>query len=137
MDNLNRDPARYDDAQAFRPERFLGDDLEALVSARQRDYWKRDHVNYGFGRRMCPGTSLSPYFILPLFRIIHIKLLQKAIQVAENSLFIQISRYLWAFNITPRPGEPPLDMADWQGEWRLYWRMNHNIMLTSFFLSSM
>ncbi|PON29945.1 cytochrome P450-like-31 [Trichoderma gamsii] len=91
LDNLHRDPARYDDAESFRPERFLGDDLEALVSARQRDYRKRDHVNYGFGRRMCPG-----------------------IQVAENSLFMQVSRYLWAFNITPKPGEPPLDMADWQ-----------------------
>lgn len=67
LENLNRDPARYDDPQAFRPERFLGDDLEALVSARQRDYWKRDHVNYGFGRRMCPG--MSPFSITTLFSL--------------------------------------------------------------------
>lgn len=79
MDNLNRDPARYDDAQAFRPERFLGDDLEALVSARQRDYWKRDHVNYGFGRRMCPGMSLSPYFLSCLcFELFQLNFLQKS-----------------------------------------------------------
>ncbi|KAL6909173.1 cytochrome P450 [Trichoderma evansii] len=91
QESLHHDPKRYDNAEAFQPERFLGDDLDSLVSARQRDYWKRDHVDYGFGRRMCPG-----------------------IQVAENSLFIQISRYLWAFNITPKPGEPPLDMDDWQ-----------------------
>ncbi|UKZ63824.1 uncharacterized protein TrAtP1_005047 [Trichoderma atroviride] len=84
-DNLNRDRTRYDDADTFRPERFLGDDMESHMSARQTDYRKRDHVNYGFGRR---------------------------IQVAENSLFIQITRFLWAFDTTPRPGEPPLDMLD-------------------------
>jgi cytochrome P450 len=61
LDNIHRDPARYDDPDIFQPERFLGDDLEAIVSARLRDYWKRDHANYGFGRRMCPGVSLFPY----------------------------------------------------------------------------
>ncbi|KAH8125250.1 hypothetical protein FP744_10005524 [Trichoderma asperellum] len=88
-DNLTRDRTRYDDVKAFQPERFLGDDLEAHLSARQSDFRKRDHVNYGFGRRMCPG-----------------------IQVAENSLFIQISRFLWAFDTMPKPGAPPLDMTD-------------------------
>lgn len=35
----------------------------------------------------------------------------QGIYVAENSLFIQESRYLWAFNIIPRAGEPPLSMT--------------------------
>ncbi|PKK44795.1 hypothetical protein CI102_11930 [Trichoderma harzianum] len=88
-DNLHHDPLRYDNADKFQPERFLGDELDAFASAKHPDYLKRDHINYGFGRRLCQG-----------------------IYVAENSLFIQVSRYLWAFNITPRAGEPPLSMAD-------------------------
>ncbi|KAM0252370.1 hypothetical protein ACHAQJ_007753 [Trichoderma viride] len=88
-DMLHRDPTRYDNVEVFEPERFLGDELDALVSAKQQDHLKRDHINYGFGRRLCQG-----------------------IHVAENSLFIQISRYLWAFNTTPKPGAPPLNMAD-------------------------
>ncbi|UKZ51201.1 hypothetical protein TrVGV298_004957 [Trichoderma virens] len=90
-DNLHRDPSRYENGDEFQPERFLGDELDALSSAKHPDYLKRDHINYGFGRRLCQG-----------------------IYVAENSLFIQASRYLWAFNITPRAGEPPLSMADVQ-----------------------
>lgn len=107
MDNLNRDPARYDDAQAFRPERFLGDDLEALVSARQRDYWKRDHVNYGFGRRMCPGMSLSPYFILPLFRIIPVKLFTKKPYKSQKTRFSYKSPVIYG-PLTLRPGRESL-----------------------------
>ncbi|KAL7935119.1 cytochrome P450 [Trichoderma chlorosporum] len=88
-DNLHHDAARYENADEFQPERFLDDELDAASSANHPDYLKRDHINYGFGRRLCQG-----------------------IYVAENSLFIQASRYLWAFNITPRAGEPPLRIAD-------------------------
>lgn len=57
-DSLHRDLTLYDNPEAFLPERYLGDDVDAFVSARQNDYRKRDHINYGFGRRMCPGMSL-------------------------------------------------------------------------------
>ncbi|RFU75721.1 cytochrome p450-like-31 [Trichoderma arundinaceum] len=50
---LHRDPERYDDADKFMPERYLGDDLSAYNSSKQPDYLKRDHINYGFGRRLC------------------------------------------------------------------------------------
>ncbi|RFU79734.1 cytochrome p450-like-31 [Trichoderma arundinaceum] len=86
---LVRDPERYDDPDNFRPERFLGDDLDAFTSAKQSDFHKRDHINYGWGRRLCQG-----------------------IHVAENSLYMQVSRLLWAFDIRPQPGEPPLDLSD-------------------------
>ncbi|KAL7920962.1 cytochrome P450 [Trichoderma austrokoningii] len=91
-DNLGRDRTRYDDVDAYLPERFLGDNLESHLSARQIDFYKRDNVNYAFGRRMCPGMA--------------------RIHVAENSLNIQISRFLRAFDTTPKLGAPPLDMAD-------------------------
>lgn len=84
---LSRDSDRYSAPDIFQPDRFLGDDLNASISAQQADYHKRDHFHYGFGRRLCQG-----------------------IFVAEASLFIFISRTLWGFDIGPLKGEPPLDM---------------------------
>lgn len=84
---LSRDSDRYEKADEFLPERFLGDDLDASASALHPDHNKRDHFHYGFGRRLCQG-----------------------IFVAEASLFIVVSRTLWGFDIKPREGEPRLDM---------------------------
>jgi cytochrome P450 len=61
IDELHRASERYDDADRFEPERYLGDDLDAYSSAKQSDYMKRDHCNYGFGRRICAGT-ISYFF---------------------------------------------------------------------------
>lgn len=89
---LSRDPERYADPDAFAPERFLGDDLDAFTSAKQGDFLKRDHINYGWGRRLCQGIHL-----------------------AENSLYMQVSRVLWAFDIATIPGEPPLNIHEKDG----------------------
>lgn len=89
---LSRDKQRYQNPDLFDPARFLGDDLDASASALHPDYEKRDHFHYGFGRRLCQG-----------------------IFVAEASLFIVISRVLWAFDISPVEGGPPLDMDDKMG----------------------
>jgi hypothetical protein len=43
------------------------------------DPYERDHFTYGAGRRACPG-----------------------IHVAERSLYINISRVLWGFNISKK-----------------------------------
>lgn len=45
------------------------------------DAYDRDHFTYGAGRRVCPG-----------------------VHVAERSLFINIVRVLWAFNISKKKG---------------------------------
>ncbi|KAJ5088543.1 cytochrome P450 [Penicillium angulare] len=86
LTNLSRDSDRYEQADYFLPERFLGDDLDASSSALHPDWRVRDHFHYGFGRRLCQG-----------------------IFVAEASLYIVVSRLLWGFNITPIEGEE-LDM---------------------------
>ncbi|KAI9792802.1 MAG: hypothetical protein M1816_001534 [Peltula sp. TS41687] len=78
---LNRDPDSYVNPDRFDPDRFRDDHLDAAASAVRKDYLKRDHYQYGFGRRLCPG-----------------------INIAEASLYIVISRVLWAFDIRSRPG---------------------------------
>jgi hypothetical protein len=64
------------------PERFLGYDLPAASYVNIADPNERDHFSYGAGRRICPG-----------------------IHVAEKSLFLNIARVLWAFNITKKVDE--------------------------------
>ncbi|KAL8704536.1 MAG: hypothetical protein Q9201_002310 [Fulgogasparrea decipioides] len=80
---LHQDTELYPNADNFEPDRFRSHDLSSAASAVHPDYHQRDHFNYGFGRRLCPG-----------------------IHVAEQSLFIVVSRVLWAFDIREKPGFP-------------------------------
>ncbi|CAZ82488.1 unnamed protein product [Tuber melanosporum] len=64
----------FKDSHDFIPERYLG----SGKIDRMEPYPHRDgHSAFGWGRRICPGK-----------------------QLAENSLFITITRVLWAFNIS-------------------------------------
>ena len=81
--SMMRSPERYADPDKFEPERFLGDDLDSAASARSADWEKRDHIHFGWGRRLCPG-----------------------IHVADICIFTAVSRILWGFTIRPRHGVP-------------------------------
>lgn len=50
--------------------------LSAAEYINAKDAYDRDHFTYGAGRRVCPG-----------------------VHVAEKSLYINIARVLWGFNI--------------------------------------
>jgi cytochrome P450 len=63
------------------PERFLTYDLPAAAYLNIADPNQRDHWSYGAGRRVCPG-----------------------VHVAEKSLYLNIARVLWAFNISKKRG---------------------------------
>jgi cytochrome P450 len=75
------EPEKVDTAQKililkFEPKRFLNHKLGAAEYAAMADVELRDHFAYGGGRRICPG-----------------------LHVAEQSLFVNISRLLWGFNL--------------------------------------
>ncbi|KFY21112.1 hypothetical protein V491_03152 [Pseudogymnoascus sp. VKM F-3775] len=76
---INMDPVRFPNPRQFQPERYAEDFQSLGESAANPDASKRDQFTFGAGRRICPG-----------------------IHVAERSLFIAISRILWAFDIKPR-----------------------------------
>ncbi|KAK5017381.1 hypothetical protein LTR60_001962, partial [Cryomyces antarcticus] len=75
---IHMDPTRYPDPRRYDPERYEDDFQNAGDAASNPDASKRDHFTFGAGRRICPGMH-----------------------VAERSLFLGISRLLWAFNFEP------------------------------------
>ena len=71
--HCNHDRAVFgDDADEFRPERYLDQQGELLSGTAEN---QAGHVTFGFGRRSCVGKEL-----------------------ADDSLFINTARMLWAAN---------------------------------------
>lgn len=76
---INMDPKRFLEPRRFNPERYMNDFQTFAEAAANPDASKRDQFTFGAGRRICPG-----------------------LHVAERSLFLAISRILWAFEIKPK-----------------------------------
>ncbi|KUJ09662.1 cytochrome P450 [Mollisia scopiformis] len=72
---IHMDPKRHLNPRAFDPSRYANDFQTASEAASNSDASKRDHFVFGAGRRLCQGMH-----------------------IAERSLFLGISRMLWAFN---------------------------------------
>ncbi|KAH8600034.1 cytochrome P450 [Bisporella sp. PMI_857] len=72
---IHMDPKRHPNPRVFDPSRYADDFQTAAESASNPDPTKRDHFVFGAGRRACQGMH-----------------------IAERSLFLAISRLLWAFN---------------------------------------
>ena len=62
--------------------RYFNNPLSAAESVGVADPYARDHYGYGSGRRICTGMH-----------------------VAERSLFLNIARLLWGFDILPTVDE--------------------------------
>ena len=75
---IHMDPARHPEPRRFNPDRYKDDRQSLADAAANPDASKRDQFTFGAGRRICPG-----------------------IHVAERSLFLGVSRILWAMNIEP------------------------------------
>jgi hypothetical protein len=76
---IHMDPKRSPNPRVFDPERYMDDFLSFADSAANPDASKRDNFTFGAGRRICQGMH-----------------------VAERSLFLGMSRMLWAFDIDPK-----------------------------------
>lgn len=69
------DEKRFKNPRAFDPLRYEGDNQTSAEAAMNSDPNQRDHFVFGAGRRVCQGMH-----------------------IADRSLFLSISRLLWAFN---------------------------------------
>jgi cytochrome P450 len=76
---IHMNPDLHADPDTFAPERYLDHPLPAADYINIADASARDHFTYGAGRRVCPG-----------------------IHVAEKSLFINIVRTLWGFDLSKK-----------------------------------
>jgi cytochrome P450 len=79
---IHNNPDVWPNPSVFDPSRYLNHTASAAHYMNSADPAERDHFSYGAGRRACPG-----------------------IHVAERSLFINISRVLWGFNIKRKFGQ--------------------------------
>ncbi|KAI1125555.1 cytochrome P450 [Nemania abortiva] len=79
---IHNDPKRHPDPRKYDPSRWAGDDQNSIQAALNADPTKRDHFTFGAGRRMCQGMH-----------------------IADRSLFLGMSRILWAFNLKPAVDE--------------------------------
>jgi hypothetical protein len=68
------DENRFKNPRAFDPSRYEGDNQTSAEAVGNPDPSKRDHFVFGAGRRVCQGMH-----------------------IADRSLFLGISRLLWAF----------------------------------------
>ncbi|KAI9315375.1 cytochrome P450 [Dichotomocladium elegans] len=55
---IHNDPNRYPEPEKFIPERFINNTKPMTASANGR-FENRDHFNFGWGRRICPGAHLA------------------------------------------------------------------------------
>lgn len=72
---MANDPKRHPNPRKFDPTRWADDDQTSAKSASNSDPSKRDHFVFGAGRRLCQGMH-----------------------IADRSLFLAMSRLLWAFD---------------------------------------
>lgn len=85
--SIHMDPKRHPDPYRFDPSRYINDHQTAGEASKNPDPSKRDHFGFGAGRRICQGMH-----------------------IAERSLFLGMSRMLWAFEFAPAKDENGVEM---------------------------
>ncbi|KAB5539440.1 cytochrome P450 [Coniochaeta sp. 2T2.1] len=86
--SIHMDPARHPDPYKFDPSRYIDDHQTASEAAKNPDPSQRDHFVFGAGRRICQGMH-----------------------IAERSLFLGMSRMLWAFDFAPAKDENGVELT--------------------------
>ncbi|WQF79469.1 Putative cytochrome P450 [Colletotrichum destructivum] len=72
---VHNDPKRHPNPRQFDPLRYIDDKQTSIDASNNPDATRRDHFVFGAGRRKCQGMH-----------------------IADRSLFLAISRLLWAFD---------------------------------------
>ncbi|KAF5602430.1 cytochrome p450 [Fusarium subglutinans] len=90
---IHNDPERHPSPRQFNPMRYINDPQTSIEAANNPDPTKRDHYVFGAGRRRCQGMH-----------------------IADRSLFLAISRLLWAFDfdrvVSPQTGKAIIPDAE-------------------------
>ncbi|KAI9489765.1 cytochrome P450 [Zychaea mexicana] len=63
---IHSNPDSFPEPKIFRPERFL-DHLEPMSILATKKIGERDHFNFGWGRRVCPGIALAEIQLFNVF----------------------------------------------------------------------
>ncbi|CDH53495.1 o-methylsterigmatocystin oxidoreductase [Lichtheimia corymbifera JMRC:FSU:9682] len=63
---MHMNPDVYPEPHVFRPERFL-DKTETFTASAKSKIEERDQYNFGWGRRLCPGTYLAEVHMFNVF----------------------------------------------------------------------
>ncbi|KAI8356725.1 cytochrome P450 [Choanephora cucurbitarum] len=66
MHSMHLNADRYEQADKFMPERFM-DNLKTMQSSANGRIEERDHYNFGWGRRICPGAYLAEVEVFNAF----------------------------------------------------------------------
>jgi len=75
--SIQHDETEYETPEEFRPERWLDNKFGTLKADSSDNAQRRTVYGFGGGRRACPGQHL-----------------------AEQSMFINVAKIVWCFNIT-------------------------------------
>lgn len=100
---MNQDPDTFENPYDFQPERYLNED-DPLIAKVMQDTRGFGHWSFGRGRRSAPPHS-APCTVLTMRLVLRGCV---GLNVANQALFINIARLLWAATIEPGPPIDPL-----------------------------
>ncbi|KAI8883843.1 cytochrome P450 [Backusella circina FSU 941] len=91
-DHMHTRSGFYENGETFDPERFLGD-TRTMFAAANGKVDARDHFNFGWGRRICPGSYLAEVELFCLYvRVFSRCQIEPAKDINGNSTLPDVSK---------------------------------------------